>query len=263
MFFCKGVSTYETRAMNLIGEDKRIEKELKGKRLICELAFDRSDFDQWRCHLPQGFKAWNYPFVAAVMTVGVGVYEYEQGDYWHAFPWLTIPGHQNKWGKKFERFLDNHETLEVFRPLRELGHRFIAPILAHGGVPRYCLQDFFVLVTHNADYQQPSSDFIEFLKSHPSCLQNTDKPIQRFLVHGGEVAEEFVARVLALWQSRERGDGGGTYGLPKRVVNVFGDWYAAHGPVLQRRQRKRNRPRAALRIKPGDLGVYLFIPATL
>ena len=260
MFFCKGVSTYETRAMNLIGEDKRIEKELKGKRLICELAFDRSDFDQWRSHLPQGFKAWNYSFVAAVMTVGVGVYEYEQGDYWHAFPWLTTPGHQNKWGKEFERFLDNHETLEGFRPLQELGHRFIAPILAHGGVPRYCLQDFFVLVTHNADYEQPSSDFIEFLKFHPSCLQNIDKPIQRFLRHGGEVAEEFVARVLALWQSRERGDGGGTYGLPKRVVDAFGDWYAAHGPVLQRRRRKRNRPRALLRIKPGDLGVYLYLP---
>ena len=246
--------------MNLFDEDKRIEKELKGKRLICELAFDHRDFDQWRRHLPQGFKAWNYRFVAAVMTVGVGVYEYEQGHYWHAFPWLTTPIHQNKWGKEFERFLDNHETLEVFRPLRELGHRFIAPILAHGGVPRYCLQDFFVLVTHNADYQQPSSDFIKFLKSHPSCLQNIDKPIQRFLLHGGEVAEEFVARVLALWQSRERGDGGGTYGLPKRVVEAFGNWYAAHCPVRQQRQRKKNRPRAALRIKPGDLGVYLYLP---
>ncbi|HDZ62894.1 MAG TPA: hypothetical protein ENH40_07115, partial [Nitrospirae bacterium] len=246
--------------MDLIDENKRIEKELKGKRLICELAFDRSDFDQWRLHLPQGFKAWNYPFVAAAMTVGIGVYEYEQGDYWHAFPWLTKPGDQSRWGNKFEIFLEKHETLETFKSLRESGHRYIAPILAHGGIPLYCLQDFFLLLTDNMDYEQSSNDFIEFLKYSPSCLQNIDKPIQRFLLHGGEVAEEFVARILALWQSREGGYGGGTYGLPKRVVDAFADWHATHGFINQQRQRIRNRPRAALRIKPGDLGVYLYLP---
>ncbi len=241
-------------------EDIRIEKELKGKRLICELSFDRRDYDQWQILLPPGVEAWDSPFVAAVITVGAGIYKYEQGDYWHAFPGLTAQSDISKWKNKFESFLENHETLETFKPLRELGHRYVTPILAHGGIPQYCLQDFFVLVTNHADYEQPSSDFIEFLKSSPSCLENIDKPIKRFLVHGGEVAEEFVARMLALWQSREIGDGGGTYGLPKRVVDAFGDWYVAHGPVHQERQRKRNRPRPTLRIKPGDLGVYLYLP---
>ena len=246
--------------MNLNDEDNRIEKELKGKRLICELSFDRSKFDQWRCQLPPSIKAWQWPYVTAVMTVGVGVYEYEQGNYWHALPWLTKPGDQSRWKKNFETFLEKHETLETFKSLRESGHRYVAPILAHGGIPLYCLQDFFLLLTHNTDYEQPSNDFIEFLKYSPSCLQNIDKPIQRFLLYGGEVAEEFVARILALWQSRERGYGGGTYGLPMRVVDAFADWYATHGSINQQRERRRNRPRAALRIKPGDLGVYLYLP---
>lgn len=241
-------------------ENKRIEKELKGKRLICEIPFSLSDFDQWRSILPPSIKAWQWPYVTAVMMVIVGGYKYEHGDYWHAFPWLTTPGAQSRWGNKFETFLEKHETLETFKSFRESGHRYVAPILAHGGVPRYCLQDLFVLITHNADFEQPSSDFIDFLKHSPSSLQHIDKPIQRFLLNGGEVAEEFVARILALWQSRERGDGGGTYGLPKRVVDAFANWYATHGSVNRKRQRIRNRPRAVLRIKPGDLGVYLYLP---
>ena len=63
-------------------EDIRIEKELKGKRLICELSFDRRDYDQWQILLPPGVEAWDSPFVAAVITVGAGIYKYEQGDYW-------------------------------------------------------------------------------------------------------------------------------------------------------------------------------------
>jgi len=246
--------------MNPIAENNRIEKELKGKRLICELAFDRKRFEQWRCDLPKGFPAWEYPHIAVALTVGVGVYDYEQGDYWHSFSWLSTPAQQNRWGRLFEEFLDTHETLESFRQLREQGRRFIAPILAHGGIPQYCLPDFFALITHHADYEQSSTDFVDTLKTYPTWLQNIDKPVQRFLFYGGDAAEDFTTRVFALWQSTAKGDGGGTHGLPQRVVDAFAQWYDENSSTLRRRHRAKNYPRASVQIKPGDLGVYLYLP---
>ncbi len=239
-------------------EDQRIAKELRGKRLICELAFNRGELDQWQQLLsPEELLGWLlYPSLTAVVTVGTGIYHYNQGDFWSAFPMLDTSADGSVWGKRFEDFLKKHETLETFHFLE--GHRYVAPILAHGGVPQSCLPDFFTLITQYGDPEQSSQELIELLKEHKNYMDHIDKPIQRFLLYGGEVAEEFVARVLALWQSRERGDGEGTLGLPRRVVEAFATWYAEHKPSQS--QRLRRLPRPELRIRPGDLGVFLYLP---
>ena len=242
-------------------EDQRIAKELKGKRLICELAFDRGELDQWRKLLfSEGLLGQHfYPSLAAVVTVGSGIYYYNQGDFWSAFPMLNTPADNSAWGKWFEDFLKKHESLETFRFFKEQGaHRYVAPILAHGGIPQSCLPDLFTLITRYGDPEQLSQEFIELLKEHKNYMVHIDKPIQRFLLYGGEVAEEFVARVLALWQSRERGDGGGTLGLPRRIVEAFTTWYVDHKPSQS--QRIRCLPRPELRLRPGDLGVFLYLP---
>ncbi len=242
-------------------ENQRIAEELKGKRLICELAFDRGELDQWRKLLfSEGLLGRHfYPSLAAVVTVGNGIYDYNQGDFWSAFPMLDTPANRSVWGKWFEDFLEQHESLETFRFFKEQGaHRYVAPILAHGGIPQSCLPDLFTLITRYGDPEQSSQELIELLKEHKNYMVHIDKPIQRFLLYGGEVAEEFVARVLALWQSRERGDGGGTLGLPRRVVEAFATWYADHKP--SQNQRLRRLPRPELRLKPGDLGIFLYLP---
>lgn len=242
-------------------EDYRITNELKGKRLICELAFDRGELDQWRKLLfPEGLPGrLSYPSLTAVVTVGTGIYYYDQGDFWSAFPMLDTPTKRSAWGKWFEDFLKQHESLETFRFFKEQGaHRYVAPILAHGGIPQSCLPDLFALITRYGDPEQSSQELIVLLKEHNNYMVHIEKPIQRFLLYGGEVAEEFVARVLALWQSRERGDGGGTLGLPRRVVEAFATWYADHKPSQS--QRLRHLPRPELCLKPGDLGVFLYFP---
>jgi hypothetical protein len=257
----KAALVKSTFFMNLITENNHIKQELHGKRLICELAFERSRFEQWTRILPKDVNVWNdYPFIAAVVTVGVGVYEYEQGDYWHAFPWLSLAGRQ-KWENKFTQFLENHESLESFKSFKSLrGIEYVAIILAHGGIPQYCKADFFKLMIHHADPEQSSIDFIEFLTKHPSCFQNIDKPVEKFLLHGGEAAEDLLSRFFSLWQSRERGDGGGTFGLPHRIVEAFGQWYKENGSAYRQRLRKRRFPKASLCLKPGDLDVYLYLP---
>lgn len=244
--------------MNLDEGNSRLTGGLKGKRLICEATFSCEEVDAWRNVLvPQGIKVWDsHSSLAAVTTVGTGMYHYEHGDFWSSFSGLDTPVEQKEWGQRFKRFLEEHESLETFQNLPGLA--YVAPILAHGGIPQYCLPVFFGLLTHYGDPEQPSSDFIDFIREHPASMTNIDKPVQRFLLHGGEVAEEFVARTLALWQSRESGDGGGTHGLPGRVVEAFSQWYANREPTQC--QRIRRLPKPEIRMSPGDLWVYLYLP---
>jgi hypothetical protein len=82
--------------------------------------------------------------------------------------------------------------------------------------------------------------------------------VQRFLKYGGEVAEEFVSRFLALWQCYERGDMGAKCGLPDRVVEKFSAWWPEHRP--KRRDHFKRMPRPELRIEPAGLGVFLYFP---
>jgi len=238
--------------------EEKLKKRLAGKRLICESTFSREEVDAWRQQLvPQGALAWVVsPTTAAVATVGTGMYHYRHGDFWSAFPGLDTPADQTQWGQQFKRFVGQHESLETFQNLP--GLTYVAPILAHGGIPQYCLPDFFDLLTHYGDPELPSADFIDLLGERPAIMVNIDMPVRRFLLHGGEVAEEFVARCLALWQSRECGDGGGTHGLPSRVIDVFSQWYSERGPT--QRQHIRRFPKPEIRMRPGDLWVYLFLP---
>ena len=83
-----------------------------------------------------------------MMTVGLGIYYYNEGDFWRVFPGVYSPIDRSRWGQKFEKFLVDHDSLENFRSIRdEGGHRYVGPILAHGGIPQSCLLDFFNLIS--------------------------------------------------------------------------------------------------------------------
>ncbi len=193
-----------------------------------------------------------------MMTVGIGVYYYNQGDFWREFPGIDSLVDRSKWGKEFESFLASH-YLETFRSIKEEGgHRYVAPILAHGGIPQTCLPDFFKLITRYGDREQSGRDIIDDLKRSPARLAQVDKPVQRFLKFGGEVVEDFVSRFLALWQSYERSDMGAKHGLPDRVVEEFLAWWPQHRP--KRREHFKRMPRPELRIEPAGPGVFLYLP---
>lgn len=243
--------------MDFSTEETARASQLVGKRLLCEIPFEKSDIERLRQNLlPNGIQAWNYPTLAAMMTVGIGVYHYNQGNFWSVFPGIDSPADQSRWGQKFEDFVAKHDSLETFRSVREDGsHRYVGPILAHGGIPQTCLPDFFSLITQHGDWEQSGSDVIGIINSKRVYA---DKPVQHFLKYGGEIAEDFVSRFLRLWQSYEGGDMGATHGLPNRVVEEFSAWWPEHRP--KRRDATKRIPRPELRIEPAGLGVYLYLP---
>ena len=245
--------------MDYATEETARSIQLAGKRLLCEIPFERNDIEQLRQNLLlKGIQAWDYPTLAAMMTVGIGVYYYNQGDFWGEFPGIDSLVDRSKLGKEFEGFLASH-YLETFRSIKdEGGHRYVGPLLAHGGIPQTCLPDFFKLITHYGDREQSGRDLIDDLKLFPARLVQVDKPVQRFLKFGGEVVEDFVSRFLALWQSYERSDMGAKHGLPDRVVEEFLKWWPQNRPP--RREHFKRMPRPELRIEPAGPGVFLYLP---
>ena len=186
--------------MDLMEQEGVRARQLTGKRLICEIPFGQDDVEQLRkTLLPQGIQAWNHPTLAAMMTVGIGIYHYDQGEFWSELPGLNLQAERNKWGQKFEGFLKDRNTLETFRSVKDEGsHRYVGPILAHGGIPQTCLPDFFSLITRYGDREQSGQDLIESIKGK---TLHEDKPVQRFIKYGGgcvfavdERGEEFYLR---------------------------------------------------------------------
>ena len=243
--------------MDLMEQEVVRARQLTGKRLICEIPFGQDDVEQLRkTLLPQGIQAWNHPTLAAMMTVGIGIYHYDQGEFWSELPGLNSQAERNKWGQKFEGFLKGRNTLETFRSVKDEGsHRYVGPILAHGGIPQTCLPDFFSLITRYGDREQSGQDLIESIKGK---TLHEDKPVQRFIKYGGEVAEDFVHGFLALWQHYERGDMGAKCGLPDRVVEAFSVWWPDHKP--KRQNSSKRMPKPELRIEPSGQGIFLYLP---
>jgi hypothetical protein len=246
--------------MDLSAEEVVRANQLNSLRLLCELPFGQNDIDQLRQTIPpMGIQAWHYPTLAAMVTVGLGIYYYNEGDFWSVFPSLDSPIKQSRWGQHFEDFLVRHNSLETFRSVKdEGGHRYVGPILAHGGIPQSCLPDFFSLITNYGDREQTGQDLIASLKESPGRLVHADKPVQRFIRYGGEVAESFVTRCLALWQCYERGDTCAKCGLPDRVIEKFSAWWPLHRPA--RRDHVKRLPRPELYIEPAGLGVFIYLP---
>lgn len=245
--------------VDLRAEDLRLRAELMGRRLICEVSLDRTEFEGLRDEiLSEPDNAWQFPYVAAVVTVGIGIYSYESGDYWDAFPQIEV-GHRQRWGENFERFLATHPTLETFGFLREeRAHRFVAPILGHGGVPCSCLDDLFSALMSNCCADQSGTEALDCLSTDSRMLTGVSQPARRFITYGGEVAEDLISRLLALWDARENNDSDATFGLPIHILEAFDAWFpnALHGG----RQTRQRFPSPTIQLDPGTMAITLRLP---
>ena len=86
------------------------------------------------------------PCCFACFLVWEGISKYREGDYWSVIRdavGFSDPNWQSRWGRIFIEFLKDKG-----RPLFDIPgtHRYLTPILAHGGIPDYCLKDFFAKV---------------------------------------------------------------------------------------------------------------------
>lgn len=177
----------------------------------------------------------SFPLAFAEFLVAVGVHEYTQGNYWSAvirrtgIPRLNYP---SRWGEVFERILRRY-ALERFEALEgEQAVRFVSRFLAHGGIPTSCLDDFFrhlvePAVRNNRHASSQPQQIIDAWRASPTAFASVDMPVRRFLLYGGPVARDVLARTLDLADAALRGAPGpdaADLGLPSRIVDGFARW---------------------------------------
>lgn len=165
-----------------------------------------------------------FPTLLAVFIVTVANRVYEDRNIWSAFPWTASPASQRIAGQAFERAI-KLRALEPFRGLRAEGAmRFVAPILAHGGIPRKLLSGFFrgLLLPALARGEGSSAEELigRWRTTEPPGIP---RPVLRFLRYGGAPAVDFVERCIELTELdraslvREPS----IAGLPLAVVEAF------------------------------------------
>ena len=205
-----------------------------------------------------------YPCTLAVYLVTKGVYGYEGGDYWSQLIETMGSERVREWGAIFRSFLQQR-GLPTFQDLG--GHINLTPILIHGGIPDYSLTDFFqhILDPLSDDLASVDIDLEESLLETLAALARrapADRPVERFLTHGGAFARDFVARsveLARLFSERGGAPDPAEVGLPARVVTKYAEWAA-------NRQRRRTgatwRPRRPeLWIDPWGDGLQIELPA--
>jgi len=212
-----------------------------------------------------------YPCTLAVYLVAQGVYGYQGGDYWSEVIQVTGFNRAYAWqvGRAFEEILEDL-GLPLFCDMRAEAHRYVSLILAHGGIPDYCLPDFF------GNMLQPSvlrvqyagtsaAELIDEWQWRSSIQYFTDKPVFRFLAYGGRVAEDFVERCREMaWETLDAGlvPGAETFGLPKRVVEAYCRWIAGQdaGQVQREATDRWRLHKPEVRVDPWGEGVILDLP---
>jgi hypothetical protein len=204
-----------------------------------------------------------YPCAFCMFLVGMGLYGYDEGNYWSAVKETTgiNSPHQLGWGELFLEILNDYH-LPNFQEIE--GHRFLTPILAHGGIPEKSLGDFFHYVLQpwlkkpelaGLSGREYVPKAIEHLDSYPMV----DKPIRRFLEYGQQAAWDFLDHCIEMGRAYQQDGELPTpvdVGLPPYVLRGYRQ-FLDEAPVSGSSKRLRS-PR--LLLEPYGPGFSLYLP---
>ena len=210
------------------------------------------------------------PYSFLTFMVGMGIYNYDREGLWPAINKILGVSNQNDLGLMFERLL-KHYGFPLFETLKERSLRYITPLLLHGGIPLYCLSDFFEYIVLPS-LQRPEYiglkgvNLIDEMLESSSVQNHVDKPVQYFLKFGGETAADVLSRsrrMAKVWlESKEIFDAG-KIGLPVHIVNSFYDWIKENeNKVTKSRSATRNRiQKPEICLDPWGMGIFIRLPS--
>lgn len=261
--------------------EQTFSKQIAHIELLAEINITFEDVEQLRQCVADFMKAddveraayqleYRYPAALVMFLVTQGMYGYQDGDYWSSVASVTKidTNTANRWGRFFE------DTLRAWKkPLFPNlgGRRYVDRILLHGGIPDYCLPDFFEHMLRPAlvrpDLMALDTDELiaDWLTSE-SLRFATDKPVLRFLEHGGALASNFVARCLDM--ARQYQDTGVLpyaieAGLPERVVAKYGEWIHQRDAWATQREVHVRLQKPQLWFDPDGDGILLDLPSQI
>ncbi len=254
---------------------RELEKELRGQlarcRLVCELGLEGELYreivramallaSRGRTEIDR--LSTSHPALLVAYLVAEGIHSYTAGTYW---PNLTIPPlrrYHASLGPQFEEALASLD-LEDFDELVEAGAtRYVSRILIHGGIPRYSLRDFFsLLLSSLKGGSTEAADLVAAWRSQKTRFQGIDKPVERFLLRGGEVALDLLNRCIEMVFEEARTGAvpnADELGLPGYVVQEYKAM-----PVAERStgRVRTGAPRPRVELDPWDpFGPRMYLP---
>lgn len=205
---------------------------LRGCSLVAELKVEEQHSTQVARVLGKAYANWAgtpkaeqlfqaRPACVAVAITGIAARDYRQGELWpELWAGLGYRGTQKEqgiWGKGFLTALERL-GLPVFS---ELPMPYLGPILMHTGIPNYCLEDYFRLISQRraTDPGLDAEGFLQWATARPNRLNELDMPARRLLEYGTEYALDFVDRTFELLdQLRAPVPDLDRVGLPPRVM---------------------------------------------
>ena len=262
--------------------EAKLRPQLSHISLMGEIPMEQDEVTEVGHHLGNLFKRYtqedalrliehHYPATLAVFLVQQGIFGYRGGDYWTSVGGVMGINHSNvtnRLGQVFERIL-RRNGLPQFPDVQEQSARYVSIILAHGGIPAYCLNDFFGEIIHptlrGPHYEYLDEDeLINEILHRAKGYQNVDKPIIRFLENGGRVATNFFqrAREMAKVRTREQRQlSTDEAGLPQYVLSAYEQWLETREQDLNVQEPRSRLRRPELCLDPWGLGIYLRLPS--
>lgn len=208
------------------------------------------------------------PASFAVFLVGQGIFGYNGGDYWSSVENALGCKTGFVFGQVFERILHKYRLVS-FEELQKKSTRYVSLILAHGGIPVYSLDDYFLnyILASVSRPQYMGLDGDELLSElllSPAVI-TTDKPVTHFLEYGGRVALDIFNRsrhLIAQWQDGRATPDISETGLPNHMVERFTEWVKTIGRTSSPAKSSKNRVRKPeFCLDPWGLGVFLKLPS--
>ena len=246
--------------MNSLDEwERQLRSQLLAVHLVGELDLNASDTGELTVGFRRLYRHYsvgvacrlarvNFPasYVAWMVFNAAEIYD-RDGLWGHICNTLEIdysPNHSSELGQSFEHCLRRFGLEHDFG-----GYRYVTPILAHGGIPRSLLPEFFDSLLH-------PSFRAGFASSGPAaCIEHwiaagsdsaVARPILRFLINGQQAAEDFVAGCLEMaraWLGRGEFLTSEDSRLPESVVDAYRELIQSRGSApSQARQTRRLRP---------------------
>ena len=225
--------------------EDEIRARLRGHRLVCEVEWEpgilpavkRTIYEAWYREMTGSVAYGHYPATLVLYLALVGRDEFDGVEFWPH----TVMGAAGRAaaGAAFESALRplRLESFPQFATSTERALRFVAPILAHGGIPQAYvlpfLRDVMLPALARAEGETAADFTARWRQRRPVGMP---QPVRRYLLYGGETASDFLDRCLDLpriGQDALRAKPA-VAGLPRNVVEAFLSLPAqAIAPVLR------------------------------
>lgn len=239
--------------------EQELRRRLHGVRLVLEIGLDEATVATVASHVTKLTPHFGDPIAtyrdklpATLVTylVSLGVNKYD-GSLW---PHQTVAGLEpSKLGAAFESAL-KRLRLETFPDFGDDGGflRFVAPILAHGGIPRFSARDYLRLVISEVQRNPGlrADDLVATWRTHRTVFNGIDTPVRRFLIYGGEVALDFLDRTIDMVSLAPAALDTAPSGLPAHIVEVYRAWPDHKGVAQSPARTGAALPRPRVRFDP-------------